>query len=112
MKEERDDLDDGISYRTNIKFPISIIFLGMVGLATWSFSQWQAHLHYDNERFKETRDYIDKKTAERYTAVEARQYQESVKQRLYDIEKTNEKMHESIQRQLNSLQKQIDRLGP
>ena len=123
MNEENHDSDGSIDSRTNIKLPISFIVSGLVGLAIFSFSQWQAHLAYDNERFKAEREHstylfekirteIDKKTASRYTAVEARQYQESIKQRLLDIERSNDKTHKSLQRQLDELHEQLDRIYP
>ena len=108
MKEVKNDLVNTISYRTNIKLPIGIIAGGLVGLSMLAFTQWQAHLALDNERYEALRSYIERKTASRYTANEAAKHEKQIEQRLQDIKERNAAEHRSLQRQLDLLEKKCE----
>ena len=108
MKEVKNDLVSSISYRTNIKLPISLIVGGLVGASLFGLSQWQAHLALDNERYEALRTTIERKTAARYTANEAAKHEKQIEQRLQDIKERNAAEHRSLQRQLDLLEKKCE----
>lgn len=109
MSGENNDLVDTISYRTNVKLPIGLITGGLVAFAVFGFSQWQAHLQYDEQRFQAARDYTDKKTASRYTGNEAAKHEKQIEQRLQDIKEKNAAEHRSLQRQLDLIEKKCEK---
>ena len=100
-----------ISSRTAIKLPISLIAACVVGIAIAWWSQFEAHKQYDNERFADLYKYVNKKADDRYTASEARQFAKSIEQRFKDEQRANNSEHRSIQRQLDHLEKEINRIS-
>jgi uncharacterized protein HemX len=109
--EKNDDVSSDISSGTNVKFPISLIAGAMVGIAVAWWSQFEAHKQYDNERFNELQTYINRKAADRYTASQAKQFEESVKQRFNDSQRSNDHNFRSLQRQIDHIEKEINGLG-
>jgi hypothetical protein len=105
------ELRDNITARTSVKLPIGLIASIVVGIAAAWWAQFESHKHYDNERFTELRNYINKKASDRYTSSEARQLTESLKQRFRDEERANNSEHRSLQRQLDQHEKEINRLS-
>ena len=93
--------------RTNIKLPIWYIAGGMVSFSLFLYAQLEIHKRDDDKRFSDVHTFIEQKAADRYTSTEARQHEESVKQRLFDIEKRNETTHSSFQRQIDRNAKDI-----
>lgn len=106
-RNDRNNTTDTIMARSSVKFPISLIAGGMVSFSLFLYAQLELHKRDDDRRFEATYETIDRKTAARYTSLEARQHTESIKQRLLDIEKSNDATHKSFQRQLNRHTKEI-----
>lgn len=100
-RNDRSNTTTTLSARTNVKLPIWYIAGGMVSFSLFLYAQLELHKRDDDRRFQATYEAIDRKTASRYTSLEARQHTESIKQRLLDIEKSNDATHKSFQRQLN-----------
>ena len=105
MKEEKDDVRGDITNGTSVKLPIGLIAGAMAGIALAWWSQFEAHKHYDNERFDELRSELYKKASDRYTGTQARQFEESVKQRFLDIEKANAAERRTLQYQIEECQR-------
>ena len=101
-KAQNNDNSDVITYRTGVKFPIGLIAGVVAGFALFLYAEQQTDRHDNATNLANVYTVIEAKTALRYTNVEARQYQESVKQRLLDIEKRNTEVHISLQRQLDT----------
>ena len=110
MSEEKDDVRTDITTRTSVKFPIGLIAGIVVGAAAAGWSQFEAHKQYDDERFNELYRDINKKASDRYTGTQARQFEESVKQRFIDVEKTSVSERKGLQIQLNECMREIKRL--
>ena len=110
MSEEKDDVRTDITTRTSVKLPIGLIAGIVVGIAAAWWSQFEVHQQYDDERFNELYREIHKKASDRYTGTQARQFEESVKQRFIDIEKTAVSERKGLQLQLNECMREVKRL--
>lgn len=108
--KKKDDLDDTISSRSYYKLPLGAIFSLFIGAATFSYAQFEKHKAYDNERFNDLHNLIERKTDARFTSHEAAKLEESIKQRFSDVEKKNDAEHRSLQRQIERNSRDIGRL--
>ena len=112
MKRQTNDTANNITARTNIRLPIGFIAGIVAGAAVFLYAEIRL-VHADAEtKFARANNRIDTKASieasrDRYTKTEARQHTESVKQRLLDVEKSNNTTHGSFQRQLDSHSRDI-----
>lgn len=108
------DVSDNISPGTSVKLPISLISIALAGVLSFGWAEFEQHREIDQKRFEdaserinrkvfELREYVDKKSSDRYTAVEARQREKSVEQRFSDAEKRNDAQHVGLQRQIDNI---------
>ena len=110
MKEEKDDADSTISVRTSVKLPIGAIAGIVVGIAAFWYAQFEQHKAYDNERFNDLREYVDRKASDRYTKSQASERAKSVEQRFSDMEKKNDLEHKTLQRQIDHQTRENERV--
>jgi len=101
MKRPSNDVSNIITASSTFKLPIWFAAGAMASFALFLYAQIELQRHEFDAKLADTNTSIDRKTGDRLTRTEARQYQESIKQRFDDFEKRNETTHTAFQRELD-----------
>ena len=113
MKRQSNDANT-ISSGTNVRLPIGLIAGIVVGAVAFLYAQIELHhresqqkfntIHRDTEqKFVSVYEFIERKSSK-----EATEYKKQVEQRFQDTKEKNDAEHRSLQRQLDTVDREVN----
>ena len=103
MKRQSNDNANSINSNSNIRLPIGVVLTFIISVSGFAYTRYDANTSKSEQQINSLREYIDKKSALRFTQTEAAQLEKSIEQRFNDMEKRNNQQHTNFQRQIDRI---------